>query len=670
MSNRKQKLIIIGALCLVVTLLSIGYAILSANLRINGTAKVSGEKWSVEFVEKQAKTIPKGKATCDIGTIQNTSVTNLSAKVKVPGDSCTFTIPVENTGTLDASLVDVTNRGLSLSYDGDPGDIDIISSYITYDVRYGNTEINNETSFDTIDILEPGERETITLRVEFKEEATQIPNDVVTITGLDRTFNFENKVGSSSETSPTPETVPVYHDTSGANQPVLSDNMIPVVYDETRKEWVKQDLDKSYDYSSQVWANAVTVVEDGTQTRSYYKKAKAGTVISMNDINTMWVWIPRYSYTIKSENGGINYYGKASSDNPSPSQELPGEIDIKFIPTSQNDSEGSAQYIEGEVSGWRTNDAFNFDNKNRAGLWTAKFETSGTIGDTCISETCDKSNIIIKPGMTSFTGPRLSRFFYGARSMQREDNQYGFSSTSGDIHMAKNDEWGAITYLSQSKYGKYGNEDYSGANKEVYINNSSSYITGNSGGTPNAAPASGLAYEYNNMSSLGDGTGHMGPGASTTGTIYGVYDMAGGATEYVMGILEYDAQNNNDNFGKLVTENSDFKGLNSSGEETGYINLPDAKYYNTYKSANPISTLWSTAKAENACDGGVCYGHALSETAQWYKGTDSFLVRISCFFHRGGIYDKKDTSSIFYVSVGSGDTSDSRSFRIVLTPNN
>ena len=40
-------------------------------------------------------------------------------------------------------------------------------------------------------------------------------------------------------------------------------------------------------------------------------------------------------------------------------------------------------------------------------------------------------------------------------------------------HMMKNDEWGAVAYLSKSKYGKQ--------NEEVWINNSSSYITGSAG---------------------------------------------------------------------------------------------------------------------------------------------------------------------------------------------
>ncbi len=59
----------------------------------------------------------------------------------------------------------------------------------------------------------------------------------------------------------------------------------------------------------------------------------------MDDIETMWVWIPRYSYTIASENGttyygkrGVYYYGKRGVYlNSTPTAALPGEIDIKFV---------------------------------------------------------------------------------------------------------------------------------------------------------------------------------------------------------------------------------------------------------------------------------------------------------------------------------------------------
>ena len=38
--------------------------------------------------------------------------------------------------------------------------------------------------------------------------------------------------------------------------------------------------------------------------------------------------------------------------------------------------------------------------------------------------------------------------------------------------MSKNSEWGAVAYLSKSIYGKQGNLNYIGSNKEIYQNKS------------------------------------------------------------------------------------------------------------------------------------------------------------------------------------------------------
>ena len=84
-------------------------------------------------------------------------------------------------------------------------------------------------------------------------------------------------------------------DTSGANAPVLASNMIPVYYDETNETWKKADAsntDKNnlwYSYESSgdkkgMWANAVTVKDTNRQT---YLNATPGTIIPMDDINTM-----------------------------------------------------------------------------------------------------------------------------------------------------------------------------------------------------------------------------------------------------------------------------------------------------------------------------------------------------------------------------------------------
>ena len=90
-------------------------------------------------------------------------------------------------------------------------------------------------------------------------------------------------------------------DTSGANAPTLTDGMIPVYYDENIEAWRKADKNNEdrnhqwYDYDSLMWANVVTVSE---KTRKLYTNASLGTEVKMEDINSFWVWIPRFKYTI------------------------------------------------------------------------------------------------------------------------------------------------------------------------------------------------------------------------------------------------------------------------------------------------------------------------------------------------------------------------------------
>ena len=91
----------------------------------------------------------------------------------------------------------------------------------------------------------------------------------------------------------------------------------------------------------------------------------------------------------------------------------------------------------------------------------------------------------------------------------------------------KNTEWGAVAYLSHSKYG---------INTEVRINNNSSYLTGYSATDETdqssypgvSGTTSDITLPYNTE------TGYK---ASTTGNITGIYDMSGGAWEYVAGYM-------------------------------------------------------------------------------------------------------------------------------------
>ncbi len=355
-----------------------------------------------------------------------------------------------------------------------------------------------------------------------------------------------------------------YTDNSGANPPELASGMIPVIYDNTKKAWVKANLnDKWYDYNSGMWANAVTVT---SASREKYMSAAAKTTISINDINSMWVWIPRYKYRIQFQTVGVKYARGANNYNVSPSN-----IDIVF--ENGTSSTGSNFYTEIDdyfdrniskiaISEFYTHPAFRDGSKiynktaydlsgwdhELTGIWVGKFETGGS-----------SSEPIIKPNITALSGqsvekqiesalkfsngtPVISSSSYGASFAVNSNNIYGINTTNTkvDTHMMKNTEWGAVAYLSQSRYGK-GNNSETGS--EVYPNTSK---TGQTYGksscdvffadTPSQYAYNGCGVDINNnKKTIYNYNDNNGLSSSTTGTVYGVYDMNGGYPERIMG---------------------------------------------------------------------------------------------------------------------------------------
>ena len=96
--------------------------------------------------------------------------------------------------------------------------------------------------------------------------------------------------------------------------------------------------------------------------------------------------------------------------------------------------------------------------------------------------------------------------------------------------------------------------------------------------------------------------------------------------------------------------------------------MPIAKYYNKYKSANPTSGVWALDKTESACDGKVCYGHALSETSGWYGDNTDFVYRNFPWFIRGNQFVYDTSAGMFSVYFFDGSEGKATSCRLVLTP--
>ena len=384
-------------------------------------------------------------------------------------------------------------------------------------------------------------------------------------------------------------------DTSNANAPVLASNMIPVYYDGTDKAWKKADVknktmeNRWYNYENHIWANAVTVKEANRQT---YLNANVGTPISMDDITTMWVWIPRFNAVTPS-----NYNGGTKA--------LPNAIDVTFV--KQNET---------------ALDAFTFGTKQLSGFWYAKFELShSTLASSsnsnnlgCTNEACSNANgIIIKPSVKSLRYNSVSNFFFASRSMEQTGNSFGFVSTEVDTHMSKNNEWGAVAYLTQSIYGRCIN---STSCTEVGINNNSTYITG-------IGAEAGSSYTGATTNSYDTAFGMR---ASTTGNIYGIYDMSGGAWDYVMGSYS--------------------KTIGSSGFTSS--TFPNDKYFNNYTTSS-------------------YQGHALTETNGWYNDNFGIVVSSSPWFSRGSQYSNSTSAGVFSSYPQNGTAYSNISARFTFT---
>ena len=567
--NIKLTLYIIGILCLMV---GVSYATYNLVLKGNKQHQVN-----------------IGSLTLTYEETNNINVTGDTIKTDEEG------IASGNVFNFKVSVNNTTNKEINYIV------------YLTMDIEYlnnidkGKVYLNNKTknivygpSFIT-DLAKYKYENSYVLCTNIFTNATETHEYSLTSWISPKTNIFESGgthqtiIGGTVKFKVSVETVEITNlDTSGANKPVLASNMIPVYYDEANSVWKKADKNNSqkdyrwYSYSSTgeykgMWANAVTVKDTNRQT---YLSATPGTTISMDDITTMWVWIPRFNAVTPS-----NYNGGTQSK--------PNAIDVTFV--KQNET---------------AIDAFTFGNKELSGFWYGKFEIGGSLASSCTNETCNVSNIVVKPNVSSLRSQKVSSFFYASRSMEQAGNSFGFVNSEVDTHMSKNNEWGAVAYLTQSIYGRCTS---STTCTEIGINNNSSYITGY--GAPAGSSSSVTNGTYNTA---------LGKDASTTGTIYGIYDMSGGAYEYVMGVY------------------------NNAKSSSGFNSLPDEKYYNNYT-------------------GSSYTGHALTETKKWYGDNDGFVSASYPWFARGGYYGAGGVTGVFYFSSYDGNYINSHSSHLVIS---
>ena len=454
--------------------------------------------------------------------------------------------------------------------------------------------------------------------------------------------------------------------TNEPNSPDLVQGLIPVKYDESSSTWVKADSTNTnnswYDYDNKLWANAVLVTSTN---RSTYQSANPGTTITESDILAFYVWIPRYKYKvwniskqagdestyaypaytegidIKWENGKASI-GRISCEYNYNVDSANGGIDL---------STTTAETCTGSNGDYYTHPAFTFGNDNIRGFWIGKFEVSSSNPSTNY-EGGNSSNLTIRivPNVTSWRYDSLSDFSTVIQNMQISNNIYGLNTSRAntDSHVITNMEWGAVAYLTNSKYGRCAN----GSCTEVTINNCDSYITGIGGDSVSASKSSSTC-----TTAVNKYNGTKGILASTTGNITGVYDMSGGTWEYAMG-----------NISKVTTRYTFYS--ESSRFSNNWYTTNTAKYLTTY--------AYDDNNAENqAAYNRGRLGDATAEVVLstggkggWYSDTARFPGSSFAWFVRGGYYTFPSSSYVglfvFYSYFDDGYYNDSVSTRAIL----
>ena len=438
---------------------------------------------------------------------------------------------------------------------------------------------------------------------------------------------FINGVLAGTDLPDTKPSEPPYVDESIAVAPQISEGMTPVKYDTEQNKWVQTEATDSewYNYGEKKWANVVlggATFNEG--------------VLDESKTYSMLVWIPRYAYKITSQ-----YHQSGSSA---------GNIEIVFIDTENKGKDGSKTYSTtypsattgGEMSDFVVHPAFDYGGTALAGFWVGKFETShtGCTTDKSTGQTDTNNSTLtpqVKAGVTSWRNITVDNIFKVCTAMNDSGNPYGLTENT-DPHMMKNSEWGAVAYLSQNAtYGK---------GSEVWINNNTSYITGRAGdGVSETSSSSTGEHAYNTT---------QGQNASTTGNVTGVYDMSGGAWEYVAGYV-----NNSyaDDYAESLID---------------AVNAGNTKYADVYSigSSDDYSDNYAVSTPENGH-----YGDAVWETSSsadspytnsWYSDYSYFPRTDWTFFQRGGGYDLGTSAGVFCFGSDNGNAGISRSFRVIV----
>lgn len=644
----KKKIIILSSILVITIVLafSASYALFRFNVTKNTNFKLT--LGTLELVIKDTTTEDKFVLTNAVPMKDETALEQKG-----------YTFTLTNTGTIDSYysvylddiLLDNAGNRLENSYIR----INLLNEKTGLSSTKYYSELTDEEGLLENGFLKVGESITYTFHMWLKYDAGNEAQNKYFATQI-------RVVGTQANAVSYKESL-----LNGAD-PVLSDSLIPVTIAEDGTVTYADVKNKWYSYEDKIWANAVILKNNVTYS--------VGQIIPESDIKQYYVWIPRYKYQLWNVNGENKYPNETEKESA---------INIVFENKDKDTSNGT------ENGEWLTHPAFTSFNTN--GIWVGKFETSydeDTYTDSSkfltnnpnYSVATEASDIIIKPNVRSLTYKDVSTFYALGRGVNEDLNS----------HIMKNSEWGAVSYLTYSLYGKC-TEAGCG---EIYPNNvttgflgSTSIFTGQfeySGSITGCSASTTSATVNSNKSACESGYAYNEANnkASTTGNISGIYDMSGGNWEYVMGVLDdsnglpMSGRNSIYNSGfngtyGCPTCNSDTSGLTSL---TTGINFPaDTRYYDIYTANSTALGDETWYKYENGHLGDATKEVAISKEngtsgsrGIWYQDYAIYPTATYPWMFRGGSVKDGSGTGLFYFNRGHGGTANQISIRVVLSP--
>ena len=289
--------------------------------------------------------------------------------------------------------------------------------------------------------------------------------------------------------------------------------LIPIKWNGSNWVVCKEDDPGWYNYSSEniqtedgqtvpkmTWANAM--LSDGKLKKG---TAQPGDIVPDEEEGSMFVWIPRYAYSIDE----YKTQGPADSANGT----TQGITTVEFLKGNTNTGTSGTEYPTdynandvnaGDSTPMIVHPAFTFGGTNLTGIWVAKFEASMAEenNNTTVNNNKTDKTIKIVPNAETWRYIQVGNIFTNCLNMK--DNSIYQMASGTNSHLLKNNEWGAVAYLAASQYGV------------IPAKNSLVESYTEDGTTKYHEYAAAKNYKANTNQ-------------STTGNVSGIYDMNGGA---------------------------------------------------------------------------------------------------------------------------------------------